>query len=155
MLMIMVTIVSTGVVSYASQLDKYSPIIDEFERVCTNYTCKGYQRARVTVWDTETGMSHGSRELNVPPLVVPTTEEIRTWIKNNCREELDNEKKIQAIKNTRAQFYAQNPSGFRLGLKEAKDHVEAVMLEEKTARLQSKTAPCGSSYCTYTYCDCY
>lgn len=153
--MIIVTLIGTGITTNVYPVGKFMPIVDEFDRTCANYTNKGYDHMRITLWDTETNMTHGSREVNAPEVKIPTTEEIRTWIKTNCRVELDNEKKILAIKKTRNQFYAQNPSGFRLGLKEAKDHVEAVMLEEKTARLQSKAAPCGSSYCTYTYCDCY
>ncbi len=158
MLMFIVTIVATGKVTNVQPLDTYMPILDEFEAWCKNLTRSGYPHTRVTLWDTDTNMSHGSREVNVPESVkvpAPTTDEIRAWIKTNCRENLDALKKIQVIKDTRNQFFSQDPSGFRLSLKEAKEHVEAVMLEEKKARLQSKAAPCGSGYCTYTYCDCY
>lgn len=155
MLLIMVTVVGSGVVEYAGELDVYSPIIDEFERVCGNYTGEGKKRARVTLWDTERGLSHGARDLNAPKMVVPTTEEVHKWIRDNCDALLQADKKIQTIKETRTKFYSEDPAGYRMGLKEAKEHVEAVMAEDKAARLQSLTAPCGSSYCTNYYCDCY
>lgn len=147
MLMIIVTIVGTGTVTNTYTLDKYSPIIDEFNRVCEAHTYKGYEHARVTLWDTDTNMTHGSREVNKPEKVIPTTEEIRKWIRSNCAEEMKADKKIAAIKSTRTQFGPDR--GFvQLGLKEAKEHVEAVMSESKP-----KLPPCGSPLCNNMDCE--
>jgi ribosomal protein L7/L12 len=145
MLLIMVTVHASGAVSYVKELNAYTPIIDEFERVCKAYTGSGYVRARVTLWDTDTNLSHGSREVNKPEPVkveAPTNEEIRTWISTNCEDELNANKKIQAIKKTRDAFYSEDPTGFRLGLRDAKDHVEAVIAEYEEKKRSS------------SYCDC-
>lgn len=146
MLLIIVTLVGSGKIINTYTLDKYSPILDEFERVCGAHTYKGYEHSRVTLWDTETNMTHGSREVNMPERREATTEEIRTWIRDNCVEELNADKKIAAIKKAREAF--QPSKGFTLlGLKDAKEHVEAVISERK------KLPPCGSEYCTDMECD--
>lgn len=152
MLLIIVTVVATGKTLNTYTLDKYSPILDEFERVCKAHTYKGYEHTRVTLWDTETNINHGSREVNVPVLATvkaPTNEDIHTWIRANCVDELNAGKKIQAIKKTRNGFFSQNPTGFRLGLKDAKERVEEVM---KTW-VRTDTDYC--SYCGVRGCDGY
>jgi ribosomal protein L7/L12 len=115
MLLIMVTVHASGAVSYVKELNAY------------------------------TNLSHGSREVNKPEPVkveAPTNEEIRTWISTNCEDELNANKKIQAIKKTRDAFYSEDPTGFRLGLRDAKDHVEAVIAEYEEKKRSS------------SYCDC-
>ncbi len=134
MLLIIVTIAGTGKVVNTYTLDKYSPIIDEFERVCKAHTYKGYEHTRVTLWETETSLPHGSREVNVPEPVkveAPTNEAIHIWIRTNCEDELNASKKIQAIKKTREAFWSEDPTGFRLGLKDAKARVEEVLTRDE------------------------
>ncbi len=135
MLMIIVTDVATGLVTNVQPLDTYTAILNEFEAWCTDTARNSAKHMRVTLWDTSLNMTHGSREINVPPMIVPSTEEIRTWIRNNCQDELNANQKILAIKKVRTNFYATNPTGFRLGLKDAKDHVEAVVLESLKEKL--------------------
>lgn len=150
MLMIIVTDFATGTVTNVQPLDTYTAILDEFDAWCTDVARNSAKHVRVTLWDTGTNMTHGSREVNKPPMVVPTTEEIRTWIKKNCRVELDSEKKIPAIKKAREAFWTEG--GFKLGLKDAKDHVEAVIAEEKKEKLMSVPAK-RTPTCGYIECD--
>lgn len=133
MLLIIVTIAGTGRVINTYTLDKYSPILDEFERVCKAHTYKGYEHSVVTLWDTDTNLSHGSREVNkpVPPVKPePTVTAIHAFIRSDCAELLARNEKIKAIKRTREEF--------AIGLKEAKEHVEKVIAEDLSAKLQSK-----------------
>ena len=152
MLLIIVTIAGTGRVINTYTLDKYSPILDEFERVCKSHTYKGYEHSVVTLWDTDTNLSHGSREVNVPELAkvpTPTNEAIHIWIRANCGDELNAGKKIQAIKKAREAFWSEDPRGFRLGLKDAKERVEEVM----STWVRTDTDYC--SYCGVRGCDGY
>lgn len=148
MLAIIVTDVATGSVISVQPLEKYDPIIREFDSWCAKYARNSNFHTLVTLWDTETNMSHGSREVNVPTVVAPTTEEIRKFIRDECRVELDENRKIAAIKKTRERFCK---NGSMLGLKEAKEHVEAVLLEEKAARLMS-LPKCGKASCKLDSC---
>lgn len=151
MLLIIVTIAGTGRVINTYTLDKYSPILDEFERVCKSHTYKGYEHSVVTLWDTDTNLSHGSREVNKPEPVkveAPTNEEIHTWIRANCEDELNAGKKIQAIKAARTAFWSEDPTGFRLGLKDAKERVEEVMSTWQRTDI-AYTSYCGEPDCDY------
>lgn len=152
MLTIIVTDVATGRVTNVQPLDTYTPILDEFEGFCKNLTRSGYPHTRVTLWDTDTNLSQGSREVNGPrtDLKTATTDEIHTWVRDNCREEFSASQKIVAIKKTRAAFSIE--SGFmQLSLRDAKDAVEFVFAEFKAE--QKKLPPCGSEYCTDMDCE--
>lgn len=152
MLTIIVTDCTTGKVTNVQPLDKYMPILEEFEGWCTSLTRLGGTHGRVTLWDTETNMSQGSREINVPrtDIRTATTDEIRTWVRDECGEEYRDNKKIVAIKKTRTAFGVER--GFvQLGLRDAKEHVEAVFAELDQEK--KKLAPCGSPNCTDMNCE--
>jgi len=125
MLMIIVTDVVTSTVVAVQPLGAFDPIIQEFEAWCKNYT-HGTENPHVyvTLWDTDTNMTHGSREVNRPRLLAksePTEKAVHKFIREHCAEELKANKKIDAIKKTRERF--------EINLRAARDHVEKVIEE--------------------------
>lgn len=140
------TDVNTGLVTNVQPLDTYTAILNEFDAWCTDVTRNTAKHMRVTLWDTETNMSHGSREVNVPVVKVPTTEEIHKYIREQCAKELEIGK-VTTIKKVREHFCK---DGFMIGLKDTKDHVETVIAEDKAAK--KNLPPCGSLLCDNMDC---